>query len=1151
MEEDIKIIQNKEVPNGMNYDFLRKEAIVNTQKISGDIWTDYNAHDPGVTILEQFSYALTDISFRTNLDIETILFHEGDKQSTLKKHALIPPEIAFSPGVVTINDYRILILDHFSGVLSNCWISKVNDHLGGIIGLYNIEILVKSHVQAKDYDQIKLEVKKLFHAHRNLCEDISRISILNPEKLSLSFEIDIDQRADTEDILSKILFVIERYFNPLVPFFTLEQMISDGKSMEEIYGIPSFKNGFIKEEFLREKADEFYVSKLTDNILDIRGVRDVLTLQLGIGGIPILGDVIEVPNGKFLTLGIIGQGGQPDLFKNFDLSLQKGGTKENFNIEAVLYATELLNANTEPSYKILKKSKEKINKVKTKTLNTYLPIQRSFPELFGVGTYIPSSEESPLRKAKSAQLRGYLAFFDQIMANHLAQLSSISRLLNVTDFGGTSQSTYFGQKIEDRLNDSKELFVKKLISADKLEKLIKELNDRKNQLNEKEVAKLKDLRLDLKDKFKEVEKIVKSDWKPYENDLKNIRRLKRKYVHPKTHDLINEIYGLGQRIKTTSKIKSNDVEKLDGNKIDELKVTLLERMSAELLDKDLFVSMSADDLSKIISVRDDCFDRKNRLIHHVLARFGEDFRYSFKAYFDDSVFMGKSQREIEREYLMTKSSFLNEVIYANKYLAKGINILSEDANINPPPFKRKVSYIMGFVDNSPFIVKDDFKNSLSPKKLTSASIDELTNSKTQKKSIVLKSGVSSDKVTFLINSSKYVKYLFQYGSNQKNYSLEQENDKYIIHFNPPTGENSTKLIALNSESAAKEKLLKILQYFAEKNQSCQNFHVVEHILLRPVDQTQANYILLDENKKNELFQSITVVDETSQINAAKDAIILASYVNNYIVLSSNSGDYKVILKNAIGTYLAKSIKAFQTEGEAKKFISSSVDSFQIIKNEKQFSNYIKLDNTNEFLFQLLDEKNEVLISGLEPESIPENNQRSNYLLSYAKEIDHYKVIEESPDLFIIYLLDDSKRKIGRSEKQFSSLIKSQDYIKDLVVYFEDLVQKGSKDLNLRYYRIGSRTANDFNFRLSIVYPNWTAKFNRKSYFKLFRKVLFDSLPAHLSVSLVGLDFDQMHNFEKLYFNYLSKLREDSIETRSERLSMSGKIFDLLITNDSH
>ena len=69
-----------------------------------------------------------------------------------------------------------------------------------------------------------------------------------------------------------------------------------------------------------------------------------MTLRLGIGGIPILGDVIEVPNGKFLTLGIIGQGGQANLFKDFDLSILKGGTKENFNKEAILYATELLNS---------------------------------------------------------------------------------------------------------------------------------------------------------------------------------------------------------------------------------------------------------------------------------------------------------------------------------------------------------------------------------------------------------------------------------------------------------------------------------------------------------------------------------------------------------------------------------------------------------------------------------------------------------------------------------------------------------------------------------------------------------------------------------------------------------------------------------------
>ena len=255
-------------------------------------------------------------------------------------------------------------------------------------------------------------------------------------------------------------------------------------------------------------------------------------------------------------------------------------------------------------------------------------------------------------------------------------------------------------------------------------------------------------------------------------------------------------------------------------------------------------------------MHDNVFDRKDRLITHVLARFGEDFRHSFQAFFDDSALKGRSQSEIEEDYLRIKSSFLNEVIHANKYLAKGVNILSKQVTHIQSPFKRKVSYLMGFEQHSsPFIIKDDLNSNLSPKILASTSINEITNTKTQKKSLVLKTGVSSEKVTFLVNSSKYLKYLFQYGSNPKNYSIEQEDDQYIIYFNPPTGETPTQLIALDSESAAKQKRLQVLQYFAERNQSCQNFHVVEHILLRPVDQAQTNYILVDENKEKELFQS--------------------------------------------------------------------------------------------------------------------------------------------------------------------------------------------------------------------------------------------------------------------------------------------------------
>ena len=61
-------------PKNLDFDFLYQEAIRFLQQLSGEVWTDYNIHDPGVTILEYLCYALTDLGYRTNLDIRDILF---------------------------------------------------------------------------------------------------------------------------------------------------------------------------------------------------------------------------------------------------------------------------------------------------------------------------------------------------------------------------------------------------------------------------------------------------------------------------------------------------------------------------------------------------------------------------------------------------------------------------------------------------------------------------------------------------------------------------------------------------------------------------------------------------------------------------------------------------------------------------------------------------------------------------------------------------------------------------------------------------------------------------------------------------------------------------------------------------------------------
>ena len=58
----ITISRQEERP--FDYAALRQKAIEIVQKLSGKIWTDYNAHDPGITILEQIVFALTEVGYK-------------------------------------------------------------------------------------------------------------------------------------------------------------------------------------------------------------------------------------------------------------------------------------------------------------------------------------------------------------------------------------------------------------------------------------------------------------------------------------------------------------------------------------------------------------------------------------------------------------------------------------------------------------------------------------------------------------------------------------------------------------------------------------------------------------------------------------------------------------------------------------------------------------------------------------------------------------------------------------------------------------------------------------------------------------------------------------------------------------------------------
>ncbi len=107
----------------LDYSFLRKAGLEYIEQISGNFWTDYNEHDPGITILEMLCYAITDLGSRIEMPIENLLSPEDGTAQTIEEQFFKASDILTSKPVNDA-DYRKLFID-IEGV-KNCWLKKYN-----------------------------------------------------------------------------------------------------------------------------------------------------------------------------------------------------------------------------------------------------------------------------------------------------------------------------------------------------------------------------------------------------------------------------------------------------------------------------------------------------------------------------------------------------------------------------------------------------------------------------------------------------------------------------------------------------------------------------------------------------------------------------------------------------------------------------------------------------------------------------------------------------------------------------------------------------------------------------------------------------------------------------------------------------------------
>lgn len=414
---------------GANFLELKKRGLEHIQELSGNLWTDYNHHDPGITILEQICYALTEISYQENLKIPDLLTHHNDKEPDYERLALTLPDNAFSNHALKPVDYSRMLYDRVDGVV-NSWLLPVNEEgvPGGLYHLY-LNILDKEAYQTPSaHSRIRQEALEIMNGNRNLGEDLRDITILKYKSVDVRAKIIVETARDPSEVLAEIILKIEECLTPRMQFSIFDELLQQGYSMDEIFEGPRLINGIILHSSYKEKPGIVDSNSVTDFITRVPDVDSVRTLCLVDGSETM--SRIEINRDEVLRY-------------HFDINavsdsiemIQKGSLRKMI-IDKELFERHYRSLRTALRRKLpvsKENLKPQVNQLTISKGRDYYSIQNDFPAIYGINRYGVPSHESDLRKAQAQQLKGFLYFFEQILADGMELPHSLKSLFSVSE----------------------------------------------------------------------------------------------------------------------------------------------------------------------------------------------------------------------------------------------------------------------------------------------------------------------------------------------------------------------------------------------------------------------------------------------------------------------------------------------------------------------------------------------------------------------------------------------------------------------------------------------------------------------------------------------------------------------------------------------
>ena len=291
---------------------------------------------------------------------------------------------------------------------------------------------------------VRLAVRERLHSHRNLCEDFVNVCDLAKEEIAICADIEVSASADVEEVLAEIFYQIEKHVSPAVNFYTIDELLDRGLSMDRIFEGPALDHGFIDDEEFRqiERRCDLRTSDLIQIIMDVPDVISVKEISL----LSFIDGEFRIQEDWVLELA-------SDRFRVPDFSVKRS--------KVIFYRDELpYYANPGRVVALIeeKKAGDLHSKLKGhdrdlpipvgehKDLEDYYPIQNELPASYRVGQIRVPESDPPQRKAQSRQLKAFLLFFEQILANYLSQLAHVRQLFS---WEKSPLDTYFTQTVRE------------------------------------------------------------------------------------------------------------------------------------------------------------------------------------------------------------------------------------------------------------------------------------------------------------------------------------------------------------------------------------------------------------------------------------------------------------------------------------------------------------------------------------------------------------------------------------------------------------------------------------------------------------------------------------------------------------------------------